>query len=351
MPGDGKSRSGQQYDPKWNVVIRWVKRVLDYEGNDTLTTGSEGNAATEITDIDSAAAEATIYDTSAIGTALDAKVMSFPGRTSTSELDIPPLLTSIQVVYNIASGNGQALHPASQQYFVAFGASGSGSYNPRSTAQASAGVIPDLVFNYREIWSNKIPVTHYMLFMAEVYTEAELITRLNTITGQTVTAWPTFKPQAHTFTAMGMSVSIQQTADSRSYASFGGGVSGGYEYGSGYSTENGLTNKTIRLPPMLHAALTISNPAAYATAFADVEASTNTIQVIGENNITIPAVHNDPPPMSAIAGGTVTPIFLPATTPTTFPTSGLYLYDIQNDPFGYGRILVRASVVNATAFA
>ncbi len=354
MPSDGLGRSGQQYDPKWGVVIRFVKKVLDYTVTDgTRVTGNEGNANTEINPMDSAAAEETLYDTSAIAAVLDAKVISFPGRTSTGELNIPPLLTSIEVTYNFQSGNGENLHPASQQYFIAVGTSGSGSYNPKATAEASASIIPDLVFNYREIWNNKVPVTHYMLFMADNYTEAQLITRLNTILSpSTVTSWPTFKPEAHSFTVKGMSVNLQQSADSRAFASFSGDDgSMGSEYGSGYSSSVGLTVKTVNLPAMLHGAISIAGYSATGTATVDVEASTRQIDSTGTVTITLPAVTNNPSPITATATGSVYPYALAATSPATFPTSGLYLYDISNDPFGYGRVLVRASVVNAAQFA
>lgn len=355
MPGDGLGRSGQQYDPKWNVVFRFVKKVLDYSinGESTRVTGNEGNTATEINPMDSAAAEETVYDISAIQTALDDKVLSYAGRTSSGELNIPPILTGITVTYNKTGGNGESLHPASQQYFYAFGSSGSGDLNPRSTAQANASIIPDLVFTYREIWSNKIPVTHYQFFMPETFTEAEVITRLNTIIGSSVTSWPTFKPEAMNFAVKGMSVSLQQSADSNAGVRFGSGVSGNYEYGNGYSTENGLTLKSVRLPPMLHGAITISSASDTQTATVDVEASTIVMSATdGDGNaITVAAITNNPSALTATATGSVTPTSLSATSPATVPTSGLYLYDINSDPFGYGRILVRASVVNASEFA
>lgn len=173
----------------------------------------------------------------------------------------------------------------------------------------------------------------------------------------TVSEWPQFRPQEHTITLKGMQVSLQVSAEaslqyrwSAEAASYFISPAGGSEM-EGYSEDVATNVRSVRLPPTIHGLITLSGSTS-DTAVVAVEATANIPGITGTGDApsfsTVTSSISD----SATATGSVTPTSLAATPGTTaIPTNGLYLYDVQAQPFRSTYNQVRAILVNFNVFA
>ena len=173
----------------------------------------------------------------------------------------------------------------------------------------------------------------------------------------TISAWPTFKPEEHTFSLMGQQVSVGANAEaSLSYRWSTNAVSyfmspaGGSDMeGTNWDVASNI--RSVRLPPTIHGAISLTGGTsttalAYASATAEIPGVAG---VGGAPSFTsITSTTN----IAKNATASVTPTSLVATSGTTaIPTSGLYLFDIQAQPYKLGYNQVRAILVNFNVFA
>ena len=345
---DGRILSGQQYLTKDNITAPFVEQMKDYDRASPATTGDEGTLGKEIVPIDRGAARVRTFDRTTIGTALLAISHSFPNRR---DINFPDVLTSLTVVFNKSQGDGLTAFPVSQQTVVAIG-SGSVSINPRSTAQGSAAITPALLPDISRTPGQNVPTTVYMFFMADgTVTQAAILTRLTTLAAATVSAWPVFKPQTHTFVLRGQQVSLSANASTQARLSWSeNAASGERVWGGGISREVGLNTTIETLPPTIHPALSITgfvsdNETVTVTADAS---STDIIATVGA----VLGVANIKT-ISAVVEGSITPTSIAATGgQTSIPITGLYLYSVDvnaSEQFGYSR--VTCEVFNFAYFA
>jgi len=348
---DGEILSGQDYQPQGSgITRRFTEQVKDYDkatATSAMLTGSEGTAGVEITPMDRAAAKVRTWDLTGIAAELAASVIKVAGKT---RVDLPDVLTGLTSTYNQPLGVGAGSHPSSQQGFVATGTSGSGSLNPRATAQASAAILPDLqpaITTYRNLL---VPCTHVFFYSPIPVTIATVLSRLTTIMSATVTDLPVFKEKIYTFTLKGMQVSIRQSAETRvsaAYSDSGGNISKSYDYGDDKAGEVGVSVKTITLPPVINGSITISSATDSQAVSISVDASSMAIT----GDVTVSAITNTPTSLSATASAAITPSSISATSPASVPTTGLYLVDLQPSIGEFGHAFIHAVVVDFSVYA
>lgn len=340
---EGEQTSGQQLDQGAGFVIPFTEQVVPYRNNGAgvFITGFEEEPYTEITRIDAHSATVRLYDVAAINPILAATSIIAP--TTIPRIEFPDELTAITITYNTAIGVGTDSHPASQQSFVIFG-TGSGGLSPSSSSQGSASIVPDIQPTIIQRARVNVFATEYTFYMPSGSTRAQILTRLTTLAGATVLAWPQFNEKAVYLTLNGQQVSVSAKADTSVTA--GGSLDSGqtgYQWGNGTSQEIGLTTTTKTIPPTIHALLNLTGATSTATAAADADASTPALFVgsVGEQ----PAITNTVS-VSLNAEAEVTPASIPATSPTTIPATGLYVFSLNPGPIAFGQVIFQAIVVD-----
>ncbi len=329
----GKLRYGQQYDPNDDLVIPYTERIHN-ETSGSTECDVQGQARTEINPQD--AQSWLVREFTPPTDALEAYSLVTPGST---DLQLPDVLLSIAVTYNTASGNG--VH-AQDGDGISISSSPSLNLSLASKAQGSASVMPDIQPIIKQYWARNVPCLRVLLYMANGFSRPDVINRLNDLLGVTVNNWPNFQPAGVTFTLKGETVSVSADADVQQYAALRvGEVSVTYTWGEGEGTskEVSTTTKTVRIPPTIHGAITLSGPTNSATAEANAGA--------GWSGGTNWPARSAEAYVSMNAAASVTPTSLSATSPVSaIPTSGHYLHRLDAEPYKWDRVRVRAEIVN-----
>lgn len=343
----GKEMLGQQFDPRDPAgPIVYTQQMMDRDSADAIVAQAE----TEIQPVDAQNAEVKVYDGAAIQAALDAVKYSYAGYTSINGL-LPDVLTGVAVTFNKSHGDGSRVTDAGTA--VSAGTNGGISVSPQSSAQASAAILPDVQPIIKQ-YPTYVPSTNYVFYVTgTTVTEANIKSRVSSLFSATLLSWPGFRPESVTLTLKGMQVSLSQEANSHESTSWSasditiirypdGGVS------QGYSQEVSVTNKTVTIPPTIHAAITLSSTSDTQTATTTVKA--NIPAVTG--TIAASAITNEPTPLTITATGSISPSSaIPATNITAIPTTGLYIKDIRLEPYSWDRSFVRVEVVDFSYFA
>lgn len=344
--------NGQQYLDDLDIIVQFTEQI-------TTPDAQLGNARTEITPIDNKKQRVRII--AANTDALDSYVATYP---STTDVQFPDILVSLNVTWNEKYDSATSTHSAADQYFHIFN-SGSGGFDPDARVSASASVIPDVQPVRRQIWGQDIPVTNWILYVPNNSTQTEILARLTIEAAATVNAWPVFKPESIVLTLKGQQVSVSAQADTHANFSMNTDSSGALSSttktarkGSGQAKEFGTTIRTIEIPPTLHAAITISQGDAEHAQTVTATAVANTTGIYFQSGSNSPVLVTDisnltnaPVPTSGTASGAITPRSIGATSPTTVPSSGLYLRRMQTEPYRWGYMRVIASVVDFSIFA
>ena len=302
-----------------------------------------------------------VIETSSRDTALEAYKLSLP---TTTNLSLPDVLIGASIVWNKASSTGgftsdwegvSAWSPANE---VASGLSGSES----ASAEASASIQPELVLDIRQPFGRNIPATAWFFYMkltsGDTITSAEFLTKLTSLVGSTVNAWPAFHPVAHSIALLGQKVAVSAKASaSASISARGdsgtgeGNISKDKNFGTGDSFDSSTMNGVVRIPPTIHGDITISGidtDTAVASASCDVGWDVySTGQVIAGEDVEMPAVSASSGAKTATATGLVSPSTLGATTPTAIPSSGYYVTESSIKPYDAGWVQCYAEVINA----
>lgn len=348
MQSDGDLLHGQQFNPDDVVVKPYTQRMMGSDAADAIVAAKQAN--TEVNPIDANASEVKVFDLTAIQALLDVEVLSYPSFVN---LNLPNELVSVALTSNSNTGTGSSDHPISQQDAGVAG-NGSITISPRGSAQASASIMFSAQPVIKQIWAERILGTRYYFFMTENHTSAQLLTRLTTLAGATVLAYPQFKTSSHVITLKGQSVSVSVEADTTASASESSSASQtntafSYAYGTGYNEEVGLNTQTVQIPPTIHPLITFSVPSP-ATAIASVSAEASTVEILG-TGVDVAEIINTIGPRTKTATASVSPASLAATSITAVPVTGLYLVDLDIQPFQFDRVRVFAEVVDFTRFA
>jgi hypothetical protein len=242
----GPVLSEKEYDQEWDVVIpRTRQRVLNSAVN--LATNRQ-----DVKALDSVQSELVTFDPTALAAVFDTYLNYM---SSTTNLQLPDVLTSLTGVESSAVGNGT--------YAEAATGSGNGttfflSMSTQGTAQGSASKMLDVLVEIKQYWARNIPVVTYYFFLQSPVTAAAVLAKLQTLSGLTITAWPKFVPQAHTVICKGQKFSGEARAKTAfQQSSSSDGSSATDTGGKGYGLDVSTSIRGIRIPPTIHDTINI----------------------------------------------------------------------------------------------
>jgi len=321
------SLQGQDYDERFDVLIPFTKQVKD--ANTDL-----GVAHTEVKPIDRWREESRQIDISAVAAFLDTYALSYFGRVN---VDLPDKLVSLQSYMN---GEQQTGASSETGTFA-----GTGSFSVQqgliATAQSSTIKVPEVIAVIKQFWGNNIPCTNYHFFLPSPVTPTDVMTKLQTLIGGSVSNWPKYNPEMLSLVIVGGKVNVQAKASSSgSLSQSTSGNSSTAAGGTGYSRDEQISVKSMRISPTIHAAITVGgtvNASDTVSATATAEATSlgphETITQDGTIN------------------ANVTPTSIPATVgDTDWPTTGKFVYRVDAQPYRFGYIQIHCVVVDAADF-
>lgn len=324
---------GQQNEPTENITLPFTQQMVDFK----TAQGLAGTVGMEIIPHDRDNYLVRAWDEAAIQAEFDAQVWSFPG---VKRLFLPPTITDLQLLFNTTSGAGTSSQSSTGG---SAGAYASLSLAQRASAQGACAVMPDISFTVQEVWAHNTPIMTYVFYWPMSLSLAQLITKLEALTGASVFSWPAFRTQESAIVLFGGQGEVAANADVTQQVSVSSSnVTATYGTGTGLSYRLGVANKVVRLPSALHGAFDLSatsSVTADAMAEVDMPGGTNWIA----QNATETA-----PTLTII--GTASPTSISATSLTALPTSGLFIADIQAEPYKWGRMRVRVELVDFTFF-
>lgn len=337
------TRYGQDYNARFDVIVPWSES--------TIAPVASGTARTEIRPVDYARQRNRTYDYTALEAAYAASVVQFPGKTV---VDLPDVLESITVTYNKSTGSGASNHPVTQQWFQIVNG-GSAGLSPKAQAQGSAAILADVTWEIARYGGISVDCQHYYFYLTSAATLAAVLAKLATLGAGAVQSLPVFRPRSHQIKVYGGQISVQATADTQASAGWSqnnAGVITSYarqwEYGDGYSKEVGVSTRVLTIPPTIHGAISVSG------LLTDTEMVTVTVKANTVSQgpiVSVPAITNEPTPVTATVTAGVTPTSFPATSPGVIPTSGKYLVAATGDPVDFGYTLIHAVVVDFAQYA
>lgn len=317
---------------------------------------------------------------SSLDDALEAYRLSFP---TTVDMLLPDELLGVSTVWNQAGSNGSFAVEANGYSAYVGDPSVAVGLSESANAECGGSLQPEIVPSIRSRNGRDVPATAWFFYIKSDGTSvsvSDLIARLAAVGAGSVSQWPVFHPTEHTFILKG------QRAAGRAQVSASGSVrasvNGGEEQnnkevssGKGNSYDHSTSFGTVRLPPTIHGAITVSDttpPSATYTAtcsagWTSYHAPTG-LTVAG-HNIALPVPANDGSagsidPSNGTAGSvsttatislsaSVTPTSLSATGgETSIPTSGKYIVGSPRiEPYKARWFRVHAIVIDASVFA
>ena len=327
----------QDYIQNLDVVIPKTRQELP-----SASTGI-GTNFKDIRALDTVRSEVVTVDPSAIAAVLNAYNLAFPGTANV--IDFPPILTSLRAVTSISSGDGS--------YSDSSNGFGEGttffhSSSASARAQGSASIAPDIIVETNRIWGRNVPITTYFFFMPIPVTRGQVLTKLQTLTGQPlVNDWPKFNPQSHTIIVTGGKVSVEaQARASGQFSSTSNGLSWASSTGQGSSVDVSSSIRHVTISDCIHDNITIDTSLFTSELSCNATATANgSVEILG---VTLGGDITEPPsPSPSNVFATITPSSFSATTPAGVSAlTGYYLVHSDGRPFGYNFAQFTAEVVN-----
>lgn len=329
---------GQEFDESLGVPIPYTEQPVKEN------TGI-GEHATYIKPESAAKALKRVYDVEAVRASLDAYYDVVPRFNS--RIPIPDEMTSLEVLWAEDSADGSF---ESDFAGTATGPNRSLTGSESANAHGSCAVMPELAVVRKVFVQNNVPTLEHVFFVESPATHEDVLDRLSTLCGQTVTRWPVFQAESLTFVLSGAkaSVSVQASASaSQSHQDGRDPEDSGDDSDMNDKTEGSGTSKDYSpaisvqtLPPMIHGGFSLSSTRSKtATASCAVEWS-------GTNFPSVSVSESG----SVTATGEVSPSSRGATSPASVPTTGLYLVDLKPEPFPkWGRTKIYAEVLDASS--
>ena len=274
--------------------------------------------------------------------ALSDYLMSFPVQI---DLQLPDILKSISVVWaeDIAIGSYDSNWSGSSSG-TSYGLTGSES----ASAESSASIKPELIIDIERPWGANTSATAYYFFVKgvnNIISESAFLSKLSSIVGSSVSRWPSFKPVSHTIVLTGGTAEVQAKVNWQAARSASPSNSTTEKTaGDGVSYRVGTSFNAVTIPPTIHEQIEI------------FDANTRTKTVTATCMSGTGPVNNFPFVLtSASASHTlkadVNPKTLPATSPTSIPTSGNYVVKSEVVPYKWGWARCSAVVVDAFELA
>jgi hypothetical protein len=201
--------------------------------------------------------------------------------------------------------------------------------------------VPEVIADIKQFWGNNIPATNYHFFLPSPVTPSDVMAKITALVGAAVSPWPKFNPQMVSLVIKGGKTQVQVKATSQgSLSTSSGGNSSTAGGGTGYSHDQSLVVKSMRISPTIHDALTISG----TTGNSDSVSATATAEATGLGP-------SESTTQSGAVDASVEPTSIPATDgATVWPTAGKYLFRVDAQPYRFGYIQVHAVIVDALDF-
>lgn len=338
-PGAAPTLHGQEYERETDIVIPFEERL---EASGT----SLGVARTTVDPLSDQLDLARTVDITGAAAVFNAYQVVFPG---TADISLPHVLISVQVEMNTSQEIGQ-YNESGSGFFS--GLNGSISLSVHGSGEGSVGLSPALAITTYEPNGRNIPTLRCMFLLPQPVTNAQVLSKLSSVLGVSVTAWPVFKPMGHTIVLKGQHLSLRADARGESHTSFtvANPGSGFVNFGQAQTTGRGgsrrgeLSNTTVTIPPTIHGGLSFGLGASQATttavATADISAGQNFLGAHAQQSL------------NGTVQASVSPGSLGATIgATSIPTSGYRLLDVRGQLYKYGYVLFHAEVVDFSFFA
>jgi hypothetical protein len=321
-------RYGQKYDPQTGIGETFTEQDIQVG----LITPLLGNANTEITPTDR---NSSLVRTVTIpSTAILAFHRSW---AETSAIDLPPTLTSLTMVYENNTGEGDSSETATG---ASVGSNPNLSIALNGTSQSSASLIPDLQVVIQDHAIADAPVQKYIFYAIEGDTMADILTRLTALAGASVLAWPKFDQSKRpaVFTLKGQQASIAAGVTAKQTVSLGGTNTFIASTGTSNSTQLGNSLKTINVPPTIHGTISIASN----TSSQDIDADA---AIVINSATNWPAISVSKSATATVAAS-VTPTSTAATSPiSAIPANGLYLYKLNGELSPYSGFSTQYAIV------
>lgn len=345
---DGKLLSGQQYDPSRGYTVGFTEQVHNYNNSSgTMVTGAEGQAATEITPIDAAAARVRVFSTLDPADLTDQLVLIWPDYVT---LNLPDTLLSVKTAYAISKAEGSYVEDGDG---AAVGVTSvSLSMQMQGSAQTSISVVPVEFINIKQTWATDVPMVHVVFFLATDNIDlASILTELTSLLGAAVAEWPFFRPEAHTLIVTGRRKNVSVRANCQQSVSLTGTSSNAtWSEGEGADADTDVTVKAVHIPPTIHGEIALTGTTHTESADVLVEVGwpgdgdnfpARSAEVSGTTELTGSILFfTDAGLVDTIA----------ATDPPAIPTEGLYLKSVTANHYVDGVAIVHAQVVDFAYF-
>jgi hypothetical protein len=330
----GGTRTDYEFHPITKSLITTTREVL----TQATPSQSVGQKVTQQQLRDNWAERITkAVDTSA----LDAYFEGSP--VYINNLPLPnAVLQSISVTWATAHQNGGF---STTWTGTASGTAYSLSGNEQGSAEASGSLIPSLIPIYKRYRTKRYRGIAYRFFIQRPFTYAQLLSKINTGHGITVSEWPTFVESQPLFTLVGGKTAIQARASGSAGLSYSpSGTSKDLTEGQGDSYDKSLTMQQIELEPCIYDAITLTGDATKSQALSVTAAAVWT----GTGSPVFPSSTATKTAEDTV-DGSVTPTSLSATTPSSVPSSGKYLVSFEEElmpDIGYSMII--ANIIDAS---
>lgn len=324
----GKLLHGQSYDPQDDTITQFTEQEHSKPVADTYL----GGARTEIEPTDRGSSSVRIFS----APSLDSYARIYDSYAVLN--DLPDVLESITITYNKTKGSGVFL---SNGAGISVGDSPAASLSEAGRANSSLSIIPDLQIRIKQYGNIRVRVRNYRFYMSGDGTISNLLTKLTTLAGTTVNAWPNFRPVIETLTLEGQQVSVSVDVSVQQQVSINTStVTNLYTIGEGDNYETGVSVRTVQISNVIHGAIAIANPVHADSVIAVASAGWP------DGGVNWPARSASKTATSPVLQPRVLPNLLVATTPAAIPTSGLYLYSVRDETTKFGYTLYHAIVID-----
>lgn len=199
----GETLSGVLYDTRTNVQMPFTETVHNHAQGGIATPVAGLQAATEGIPMDANATKVKVFDVDAFVAANKDEYSVYPTKIRLSSEDLPLVLASVTVTWNVINTSSVATHPSAT--ISDFIGNGSLSLSPRSTTQATAGVMPVISPVFVETPGGNVDADVYLFYVGTRQLMKNLrarIARFVTRTGVTTTVNTT----TNVFTATGAGI-------------------------------------------------------------------------------------------------------------------------------------------------
>ena len=277
---------------------------------------------------------------------LDSTLSSFAITIPTSiDLDLPRILTNITVNWE----EGKVTSSNQTDTTGLAGAFTSLTQQDGGRVSSSLSLSPSINIEYQDIWGKNLPATIHLFFLEkENLTNSQILSK----TGSSAN-WPVFKPKSFYTTVFGKTENKTIEA-SISRALQINDTPAGYGYIPSKTTDEysnvQLNPASINISPCLTSGINVNSSKTLTADPLNIEIEYEAINInVNSGSIPLAAILVNQPLSHSIScnvGFTV-----PATNPSTIPTSGKYLISSSVEPYKFGWFLVRAISFDASELA